>query len=440
MRPAPGTTIPASSAVVPAAHAAAPAVAASVLQPEAPALEALYVRVDEIVDEITRHLVETRHMFHMYPEVAWGEKETTAEIRRFLAELGLPYDASKGRDTGTIVDIVGAPGGPVVGYRADIDALPIHDLKAVPYRSRRDGVMHACGHDAHAAVALGLAEVLHRLGADLPGTARIVFQPAEEVADGGARVMVGDGAAEGLAGMWAIHVDPTLEPRTFGLREGTLTAAVDGYVVRIHGVSSHSARPHLGVDAIMLAARCITAIYQTVQTTVDPYKTGVLNVGRLRGGEASNIIADCVEFEGTIRSFEPEVRVTLRDTVEKVVRGSCEPFGARVEFAFTEGPPSVRNDPTMIALADAAILNAIGPAGAVRLTRPSTGGDDFSMYGSRVPTCMLRAGARVGEGHGLHTPLFDVADETIPSAVRVMARCIIADLVRHRRAIAAGVN
>lgn len=420
---------------VPAAPAPAP-----VLLPEAAGLEALFVRVDEIVAEISRHLIETRHMLHMYPEVAWTEKETSAEIRRFLAEMGASYVAEKGRGFGTIVEIAGASGGPVVAYRADIDALPIHDLKPVPYRSRRDGIMHACGHDAHATVALGLAEVFQRLRADLPGSVRIVFQPAEEVADGGARVMLHDGAVEGAAGMWAIHVDPTLEPRTFGLKEGTLTAAVDGYLVRIRGLSSHSARPHLGVDAIMLAARCITAIYQTVQTTIDPYKTGVLNVGRLKGGEASNVIADFVEFEGTIRSFEPEVRATLRETVEKVVRGTCEPFGARVEFEFSEGPPSVKNDAPMVALAEGAVMDAIGPAGVVRLTRPSTGGDDFSMYSHRVPICMLRAGARVGEGHGLHTPMFDVADETIPAAVRVMARCMLMDLVRHRRASSAGTN
>lgn len=398
------------------------------------ALRNLFDRVDDIAREIAPKLIETRKRLHMRPELSWEERETSAAIQRRLTELGIPFRAglavgpNGGPGTGVIAEIKGARPGRTIAYRADIDALPMGDDKSAPYKSQCPGVMHACGHDAHVSIGLGLAETLFRVRDQIQGSVRILFQPAEESPPSGAPRMIADGAIDGVDAIWCVHVEPNLKAGVFGLKRGVLTAAVDMYRLKVTGRSAHSARPHLGVDAILAASRVITAIYQTIQSSIDPYTTGVLNVGMVHGGEAPNILAGSCELSGTIRSYEPELREFIPKQVDKQARAICESMGATAEFEIVDGSPAVINDLDMIDFAEKATLDAFGSSGAHHLTRPSTGGDDFSYYGERIPMCMVRAGARMGDGHGLHTTLFDVADETMPGTTRVMARAMLLHL------------
>jgi len=395
-------------------------------------LASSFQRIDELVAKAAPRLQDTRKHFHKYPELSWQERETSTEIRRQLARMGMSFREGLARGYGVTVDIQGSKPGPVIAYRADIDALPIQEQNIVPYRSMKAGVMHACGHDAHITVGLGLVEVLKELKDHFAGTIRVMFQPAEEENPSGAPAMIQDGVLENVDAAWAIHVDPTLEPETFGVKAGVLTAAVDSFHVRIKGKACHSARPHLGIDPIPLMARIIQGIHEIKSTSVDPWLPGIINIGMAKAGEASNIIASVAELRGTMRTFDNVVRETLKNKLMKLVPGICEGADAQGDVKIDTGAPSVVNHTSMVDVMRTAVTDAYGTKGLKMLERPSTGGDDFAWYGQTIPMFMARVGTKVGEGHGLHTPLLEIADPTVPAAVRVMARAMIAHLAAMR--------
>lgn len=371
--------------------------------------------------------VALRRDLHRHPEVAWAERRSTYRVANALAGLGLD---PKVRPEGIGVVAEVGSGGPVVGWRADLDALPIHEENDVPYRSRVDGVMHACGHDVHTAVAVGIADALTRLD-DLPGRVRFLFQPAEEVVPGGALAMRAQGAHLGLEALVALHVDPKLPPGRLGLREGPITSASDKIHLRLHGPGGHTSRPHETVDLVNVAARVVLDLPTRLRALVDPRRTLVLVFGRIAGGGTDNAIPTSVELGGTVRVHDLELWEQLPGLVERVVTDLVGPSGARVELEYHRGSPAVVNDPHVVAIAREAVTGALG-IDAVVGTHRSLGAEDFSWYLLDVPGAMLRLGARPSgrPATDLHSATFDVDEAAIETGIAA-GTAIVIDLLRR---------
>lgn len=399
--------------------------------PESADLAALERRLDDLVESLAPAMVRVRRHLHAHPEIGWEERETQRFLRDFLAGHGVATRDCAG--TGLVADIgEGAVG---VLYRGDIDALPITESKdpEVEYVSSNPGVCHACGHDAHAAVAATLAVAFHRMGAELPGRVRVVLQPAEEVVPSGAERMVAEGVVDGVDAALAIHVDPARDCGTVGVRTGPLTSATDSFSIVVRGQSGHSARPYLARDAILAAADVVRALYTVIGQRVNPVFPAVLNVGTIRGGEARNVIAGEVRLEGVVRTLHPDVRDQLHRELDEAAVAAARVHGCAARFELVRGAPPVMNDPALHGLVRAAAEQVVGASNVADIEHPSTGAEDFAVFGEHVPQYMLRVGVRApgAPTHHLHTPEFDVDERALALAARIMGRAVLRALARR---------
>ena len=365
-----------------------------------------------------QELVAFRRVLHAHPELGRQEHATTALLGARLSAAGLSPKVLAG-GTGLVCDV--GEGGPVVVLRADIDALPLQDGKQVPYRSEVDGVCHACGHDVHTAVVLGAGLAL--AGLELPGTVRLLFQPAEELMPGGALDVLAEGWLEGVQAVFALHCDPSLDVGQVGLKSGPLTAAADRVGVRLTGPGGHTSRPQNTVDLVHVLATVATGLPAALSRMVDPRAGLCLVWGHVQAGTAHNAIPEAGVLAGTLRVLDKEAWEQAPALVERLVQGIVAPYGAHATVTYERGVPPVVNDPHATALLTAAVRTALGPAAAVP-TRQSLGGEDFAWYLDRVPGAMARLGVRPpGSGRqvDLHQPAFDVDEAAIAVGVRVLA-------------------
>jgi amidohydrolase len=371
-----------------------------------------------IVEELTPRVVELRRLLHRHPEPAHEEHMTTEILAGTLAAAGLEVE-TRGEKTGLWVDI---GDNPEVGFRADIDALPITEPEGNDPRSDNPGWMHACGHDAHSAVAAGIAMALSRLE---PKTGvRVFFQPAEEAITGGAVDLIDEGIVEGLDSVIAFHVDPTLETGRIGVKAGPVTASADGFTIVLEGPGGHTSRPHRTVDLVSAAARVVTDLPAIIRSTFDARLPVVTAFGAIRGGEAPNVIPTRVEMKGTVRSLDREIREALPDLVESAVKRIAGSYGAVHRLDYRQGVPPVVNDPGVTDRFAMAARTALGP-GSVVPTETSMGGEDFSYYLERVPGAMFRLGARCGGGD-IHSESFRIDEECLKVGVSAGAAALIA--------------
>jgi amidohydrolase len=360
-------------------------------------------------------LVEWRRDLHAHPELAFNEKRTTDLIERELAGLGLsPKVLPHG--TGLICEVGDGPG-PVVALRADIDALPLADLKDVPYRSLVDGTAHACGHDAHTAILLGAASVL--AGLDLPGRVRLLFQPAEEQLPGGSSSVIAAGGLDEVGQIFALHADPGVEVGQIGLRSGAITAACDALEVALFGPGGHTARPQLTVDLVHTVGTVITQLPALLARRVDPRAGLSLVWGAVQAGRAPNAIPGSGVLRGTLRVLDRDVWHDAEPLVRQLVEHITATSGARVELGYSRGVPPVVNDPECVALQRAAVTAALGP-NAVTASRQSMGGEDFAWYLERVPGALARLGVRPPgmPRYDLHQGGFDIDERSLAIGVR----------------------
>ena len=385
-------------------------------------------RLDEIVERIQPSIIQLRRYLHMHPELGWQEFGTQRHLKGWLSERGMrPVECA---NTGLYVDIgEDRPGAPIL-YRGDIDALPIFDEKSndgVPYASQNDGVCHACGHDAHASMAAGIAAAFHEMRDTLPSPVRVVFQPAEEVAPSGAEAMVMEGVARGVRAGFAVHVDPMRDVGTVGVKTGPLTSATDNFSVDVIGQEGHSARPYLARDAVLAAADIIRALYMVVPQRVDPLDTAVLNVGIIRGGEAKNVISGKVHMAGVVRCLNPDIRQRLHMEMREVAQAAARVHGCSVELIVNLGSPSVMNDSALCEVVRSAAADVLGDTNVQSIERASTGAEDFGTFGIQAPIFMARLGCRVPgeEPHHLHTSRFDIDERALSIGMRVMGRSIL---------------
>ena len=368
--------------------------------------------MDEIYEIINSGIGEAaiaaRRYLHMHAEVSEHEYGTMEYIASRLEALGIPF--KKGvAETGVVGIIEGPAGGPVVGLRADIDALPIQEENGgLEYASINPGAMHACGHDAHTAILLGTAEVLMRIKDRLKGSVKLIFQPAEE-SIGGAERMIAEGVMENprVDVMFGLHVETDILPGQVIYRYGKMNAASDMFTVNVYGKSSHGASPEQGVDAIVIAAEIITACQTTVSRNVSPVDSAVCSFGTIHGGNVRNQVADKVELKGILRTLSPETRLLMRERVRAIVEGTARMHGGRAELLLEPSYCSLINNDTIVNLVKANAERLLGPENVLYLDAPRLGVEDFAYFAEAVPACFFYLGAGTGD------PEHDVAHSAI---------------------------
>jgi amidohydrolase len=383
-------------------------------------------RVDAEVDRVAPHLKAIRRYLHEHPELSAREFATTNYVAKHLADARVDHRVARGK-RGVVTAIAPArePRGPVVALRADIDALPISEESKTPYRSRRPGIMHACGHDAHTTMLLGATLALHRAGPLAVGW-RSIFQPEEEVGHG-AHNMVMQGVLHGVQSILAFHVDPTLPVGQVCITPGPQSAFCQDFTVTVRGRGGHGARPHLTVDPIAVAAQLVTLIYQAVPRQNDARDPLVVTIGSIQGGSASNIIPDLVLLQGTIRSFDEKVSIQAREAVERLCAGTARAFGAAIKPRFERLLRGVINDPAIAARCTSAARQLLGDAQVQVERRPSLGAEDFADYLGTVPGCMMLLGVKSPgkKVTPLHTSTFDLDEKALAIGVRLLTHALL---------------
>lgn len=362
-----------------------------------------------MTEEFYEKLKRIRHYIHQHPEISEKEYETTDYIKNYLRELGIePLDYSL--KTGVVAEI--GSGHPIIALRADIDALPIVEKTGLDYASE-NGAMHACGHDFHQTSLLGAAEILKQREGDIKGTVRLIFQPAEENFQGGHQV-IDAGGIEGVSAIVGYHNNPHLKPGQLGLRSGAIMAGVEQFEVTVKGVSAHAARPDLGVDTVLVITTIINNLQNIISRTVSPFQSAVLSVTHIDVGNTWNVLPAEGFFEGTIRTFDPEVRLSVIDKFTKVVQATVEQFGAEVDIVWGNSPKVTFNDATITPL----IFENSKKFAEVLETLPSTGGEDFAAYQEKIPGVFAFVGSNGAEqAPDWHHDDFIVRDEALPVAV-----------------------
>ncbi|MGE5645651.1 MAG: M20 metallopeptidase family protein [Acidobacteriota bacterium] len=397
-------------------------------------------RIAKLVDSMNAGLVAQRRDFHVHPELSNREVRTSGVIAAKLKALGFDDIRTGVSEHGIVAVLKGAKPGPVVALRADMDALPIEETLDVPYKSANKGVKHACGHDVHMTVALGTAEVLSRMRGELPGMVKLIFQPAEEGApageDSGAERMIREGALENPrpSAIFALHTMPTLEAGKIGYAPAAMLASSDSLALRVLGKKVHAAFPHQGIDPIVVAAQCIEALQTIRSRRIDPLEPLVLTIGSIHGGNRSNIIADEVRMEGTLRTHSEQVRERVRTLVREIVSGVAAANGAQAEvtWAARSNPPTV-NDTALVERTLPIMRKTIGEANVVRVP-PVMGAEDFAYFEKRIPGMMYWLGvgnAARGITGALHTPEYDADEASLAVGVKVMTNVVFDYLERN---------
>ena len=335
-------------------------------------------------------MVDIRRRLHRIPERGFAEVKTQRVIMETLNALGIPYTTER---TWVVGVIEGGLPGEVVALRADMDALPLEEPEGLPFRSEHPGMMHACGHDAHMTMVLGAAKVLMGMRDRLPGTVKLLFQPAEET-DGGAEPMVQRGVMENphVDRVYGLHVQPYLPVGVIETRAGTLNASTDDVELTIHGRSSHGAYPESGADAIVCAAQVITSLQTLVSRNVSPLASAVLSLGMISGGTAGNIICDRVSLRGTLRTANGEIRAMMKRRIAEVASGVAAAMGCTAEVCITSGYAALVNDEAEAGRVMRVGARLLGEKNVVRKAAPSMGGEDFSFFCERVPGAFFHLG------------------------------------------------
>lgn len=384
------------------------------------------------IDEILPGVVADRRFIHQHPELGFQEFETSRFVAERLESLGVEDIRTGIAITGVTGLIRGAgKAGPVdrvVLLRADMDALPILEENDVDYRSQTNGVMHACGHDAHTANLLGVARLLMARRQEFAGTVKLLFQPAEE-GGGGARVMIDEGVLENptVDLVFGLHVAQETPLGKVIMRAGPAMAAADRFTIIIHGKGGHGAQPHTTVDPIAVGSQIVMALQSIVSREVDPTEQAVVTVGAFLAGEAANVIPDTAEMRGTLRSFKPEVRDQIATRVEEICEGVAAAMRATVDFTFSPGYPPTVNDPEMTQLVWDVAITVVGEDNVAEAPL-IMGAEDFSYFLERKPGCFFFIGSR-NEERGLtwghHHPRFDIDEDTMAIGMEMMVNTVL---------------
>ena len=387
--------------------------------------------IESIAGRLTPRLVELRKQLHQHPELAFEEHETARAVAQFVGDLGLSVKTGIGK-TGVVAVLKGAQPGRTIGIRADMDALPIHEQTGLAFASKVAGKMHACGHDVHTVIALGVAAVLAELRNELHGTVKFIFQPAEETLSG-ARAMIADGALEdpGLDLILGYHNWPAVQAGKVGYNAGAVMSAADAFDITLKGKDGHGAHPHLAVDALAAGAHLVAQLQTIVSREVKPVSPAVLTIGEFHAGRARNVIAGSAELKGIVRTLEPGLSEKIEAAVRRMLDGMK--LGMRIDYNldWQRVAPPLRNDAKILESLIKSARASLGADNVYELPEPSMGSEDFAWFAEQVPAAHLRIGSKIdGLDTAIHRSNYDCNELAIPVGVRVLARAAL-DLARR---------
>ena len=382
----------------------------------------LVKNIDVALREILPDLIQLRRHLHAHPELSGQEYQTAALVAGELKKAG--WDVKEGVGRTGIVAEMGNKKGPVVGLRVDMDALPIEEKTDLEYSSLNQGLMHACGHDLHTCIGLGVAKVLAK-NRFTTSRIRIIFQPAEEIAQG-AKWMKAESVLEGVKALFGVHVYPDLSVGNIGIRNGIFTAAAAELEIDIMGHGGHGARPHEGIDSIWIAAKIITGLQESISRRLDALKPVVISFGKISGGNAFNVIADRVKLLGTVRCLDIGLYEKLPQWIEQTVKHIASTYGAKAYVNFKSIAPPVFNDPDLTDLLSDCAKNFIDENNIVYLENPSLGAEDFAFFLQDVPGTMFRLGVAGKEGCApLHSGYFALDERSLELGIKILCQTIV---------------
>lgn len=394
----------------------------------------------QAAEQLRPTLITQRRDFHMNPELSNREERTARVIAEKLRALGMDEVKTGVGRHGIVALLKGKLPGDVVAVRTDMDALPIQETLDVPYKSRNDGVKHACGHDVHMTVQLGVAEVLSKMREQIHGTIKFIFQPAEEGPPagekGGARLMIDEGALENPrpSAIFGLHVMPNIEVGQIGYNVGPAMASSDRFTITVRGKKVHGAYPHDGIDTVVVAAECVTALQTIRSRRINTQEPLVITLGSIHGGNRFNIIADEVKMDGTMRTLSEEVRTQAIAQMKQTLQGITSAYGASYELEFVGvGNPVTYNDPKLVAATLPTLRRVLGETNLFE-PKPQMGAEDFSMYQKVIPGFFYFLGVgnkAKGITGMIHTPEFDADEESLVIGVRTMSNVLLDYLDRE---------
>ena len=384
--------------------------------------------IDSSVAERHDRLIKFRRRLHTEPELSGQEVKTSTLIARTLQGAGLDPQLMRD-DTGVIADLsLGSESDSYIALRADIDCVPVSDEKSVPYRSTREGRCHACGHDVHTTILLGVATIIQSLKNQLAlvpfkHNLRLIFQPAEETAQG-ARSMIDQGAIDSVAAIVGLHVDPFLPAGTLGLRTGYLTASCKRFRAHVRGRGGHSARPHEAIDPVPALTSLVSQFYQLGPRSIDSREPMIITVAAVHAGDAFNVIPNDASLTGTLRAFSPEASNQAQKRMQACAEGVARATGCNIDLEFDAFCPPTNNDSDLIRYFESAAIDGLGPDAVIDIEKPSLGGEDFAFYQELIPGAMARLGASLGKGRErpLHSSLFDIDETALGHGVKTLSR------------------
>jgi amidohydrolase len=394
----------------------------------------LVENLQALLKEMEPQMIAWRRHLHQYPELSFQEEKTPAMIAGILRELQFDEVRTGVGGRGVVGVLRGGKPGATVAIRADFDALPIQDLKDVPYKSKVPGVMHACGHDAHTSELLALASVFARHRAQIPGNVRFIFQHAEEQPPGGAILMVADGAVDGVNAIFGVHLWSMVPVGNIWVSAGPVMANADEFVIEIKGRGGHGAIPQEAVDSIVIGSQVVTSLQTIASRNIDPLESVVLTVGTFQAGDNFNIIADSCRMTGTVRSFLPEVRDRAERRLKEIAEGVASMMGGSAAVTYRRGYPAVVNTEAEAEIARQAAIAVLGEK-HVSGMKPLMIGEDFSYYLEKVPGAYIFVGAgnpQTGAEYPHHHPRFDIDERAMLIAAEVLGRCALAYLRRNQ--------
>ncbi|WP_413683518.1 amidohydrolase [Prochlorococcus sp. MIT 1011] len=379
-------------------------------------------KIEFLSKEMLPELILLRRHLHAHPELSGQEYQTAAFVAGELRKSGWEVKEAVGK-TGVVAEM-GNKNGPVIGLRVDMDALPIEERTGLDYSSSIQGLMHACGHDLHTCIGLGVAKVLSN-SKFTTSRIRIIFQPAEEIAQG-ANWMRAEKVLEGVQALFGVHVYPDLSVGKIGIRSGTFTAAAAELEIDIIGKGGHGARPHEGTDSIWIAAKVISGLQEAISRRLDALKPVVISFGKISGGNAFNVIAERVKILGTVRCLDSHLYEKLPHWIEKIVKNIASNYGAKANINFKSIAPPVYNDPELTNLLSDCATNFMNKEDIVYLENPSLGAEDFAFFLQDVPGTMFRLGVAGEQGCApLHSGYFSLDERSMELGIKILSQTIV---------------
>jgi hippurate hydrolase len=381
-------------------------------------------KIKELSRKYAPDFIEVRHHLHAHPELSYKEFETSAFVQKKLSEFGIPFDLKA--NTGVVGLIKGKnPGKRVIALRADMDALPIREENNVPYKSQNEGVMHACGHDAHTSILLGASKILNELRSEWEGTIKLIFQPGEEKNPGGASLMIKETVLKDPEpeAIFGLHVHPSLDTGKLSFRGGQVMASSDELYFTIKGPGGHAAAPQTTVDTILIASQLVTALQQIISRNRNPLSPSVLSITSFQGGYTTNVIPSEVKLMGTFRAMDEAWRFKAHELIRKISTELVRSMGAEIDVHIDVGYPVVFNNETLNKMARKQAEEFMGKENVLE-TEMRMGSEDFGFYTEKIPGCFYRLGVmnkEKGIVSGVHTPTFNIDESAIEIGMGMMA-------------------